>query len=84
MSMDLTGIRNRNEYYTNHYFASIFEENAADTIRAWREAAQGTDQRTPWALLRDAGKRYFLTRGRSVGAENPPMPRLFRKSPGIC
>ena len=64
MSMDLTGIRNRNEYYTNHYFASIFEENAADTIRAWREAAQGTDQRTPWALLRDAGKRYFLTRGR--------------------
>ena len=36
MSMDLTGIRNRNEYYTNHYFASIFEENAADTIRAWR------------------------------------------------
>lgn len=64
MSMDLTGIKNRNEYYTNHYFASIFEENAADTIRAWREAAQGTDQRTPWALLRDAGKRYFLTRGR--------------------
>ena len=64
MSMDLTGIKNRNEYYTNHYFASIFEENASDTIRAWREAAQGTELRTPWALLRDAGKRYFLTRGR--------------------
>ena len=64
MSMDLTGIKNRNEYYTNHYFASIFEENAADTIKRWREAAQGTDQRTPWALLRDAGKRYFLIRGR--------------------
>lgn len=64
MSMDLTGIWNRNEYYTNHYFASIFEENAADTIRAWREAAQGTELRTPWALLRDTGKRYFLTRGR--------------------
>ena len=64
MSMDLTGIRNRNEYYTNHYFASIFEENASDTIKLWREAAQGTEQRTPWALLRDAGKRYFLIRGR--------------------
>ena len=64
MSMDLTGIRNRNEYYTNHYFASIFEENASDTIKRWREAAQGTEQRTPWALLRDAGKRYFLIRGR--------------------
>ena len=64
MSMDLTGINNRNEYYTNHYFASIFEENAADTIKKWREAAQGTDQRTPWALLREAGKRYFMIRGR--------------------
>lgn len=64
MSMDLTGIKNRNEYYTNHYFASIFEENAADTIKKWREMAQGTDQRTPWALLREAGKRYFMIRGR--------------------
>ena len=64
MSMDLTGIKNRNEYYTNHYFASIFEENAADTIKKWREAAQGTNQRAPWALLREAGKRYFMIRGR--------------------
>ena len=64
MSMDLTGIQNRNEYYTNHYFASTFESNAADTIKTWREAAQGTELRTPWALLRDAGKRYFLIRNR--------------------
>jgi hypothetical protein len=62
--MDLTGIRNRNEYYTNHYFASIFEENASDTIKRWRDAAQGTELRTPWALLREAGKRYFLIRGK--------------------
>ena len=64
MSMDLTGIQNRNEYYTNHYFASTFESNATDTIKAWREGAQGTEVRTPWALLRDAGRRYFLIRGR--------------------
>ncbi len=64
MSMDLTGIQNRNEYYTNHYFASTFESNAADTIKAWREIAQGTDVRTPWALLRDAGKQYFQIRNR--------------------
>lgn len=64
MSMDLTGIQNRNEYYTNHYFASTFESNASDTIKAWREAAQGTEQRTPWALLRDAGKQYFQIRSR--------------------
>ena len=44
MSMDLTGIYNRNEYYTNHYFASIFEENASAAIKAWRDAAQGTER----------------------------------------
>lgn len=27
MSMDLTGITNKNEYYTNHYFSTVFEEN---------------------------------------------------------
>ena len=25
MSMDLNGINNQNEYYTNYYFASVFE-----------------------------------------------------------
>lgn len=64
MSMDLTGIYNRNEYYTNHYFASIFEENAADTIRRWQEEARGAEQRTPWALLREVGKHYFILRSR--------------------
>ena len=84
MSMDLTGIRNRNEYYTNHYFASIFEENASDTIKRWREAAQGTELRTPWALLREAGKRYFLIRGkqerrRSAAAHQEAVTGIARE-----
>lgn len=32
MSMDLTGITNKNEYYTNHYFSTVFEENTRATI----------------------------------------------------
>ena len=60
MSMDFTGITNRNEYYTNHYFSSIFEENAADTISKWRAEAKGSEEvRTPWALLRDAARQYY-------------------------
>lgn len=31
MSMDLTGITNKNEYYTNHYFSTVFEENTRAT-----------------------------------------------------
>ena len=37
MEMILTGIENKNEYYTNHYFTSIFQENAEDTIKNWKE-----------------------------------------------
>ena len=60
MSMDLTGITNQNEYYTNHYFSSIFEENAADTITRWRaKAKESNEVRTPWALLRDAARQYY-------------------------
>ena len=32
MSIDLTGITNKNEYYTNHYFSTVFEENTSATI----------------------------------------------------
>ena len=39
--MDLTGIVNRNEYYTNHYFAAIFADNARATISDWRARARG-------------------------------------------
>ncbi|MBR2854761.1 MAG: class I SAM-dependent DNA methyltransferase, partial [Clostridia bacterium] len=58
--MDLTGITNQNEYYTNHYFSSIFEENASDTISGWRaEAKESNEIRTPWARLRDAARQYY-------------------------
>jgi len=57
MAMDLRGINNYNEYYNNLYFSSIFEENAADTISAWRAAAKDDkEDRTPWSLLRDCGR----------------------------
>lgn len=62
MSMDLTGIRNQNEYYTNHYFSSIFEENAKETIRRWQTEAAEKKDRTPWAKLNAVANRYFTLR----------------------
>lgn len=70
MSMDLTGITNQNEYYTNHYFSSIFEENAAETISAWRNAAKDNEGiKTPWSLLRDATKQYYPLHDRYLRAK---------------
>lgn len=61
MSFDLTGIYNQNEYYTNHYFSSIFEENAESTISAWRNSAKENENiKTPWAMIRETGKQYYV------------------------
>ncbi len=58
--MDLTGINNYNEYYTNHYFTSIFEDNAEETISIWRNLAKESEEfRTPWSLLRESSKQYY-------------------------
>ena len=62
MNMDLTGIRNQNEYYTNHYFSSIFEENASDTIKRWREESSTSGDMTPWSKLNAVARRYFALR----------------------
>ena len=71
MSLDLTGINNINEYYTNHYFASVFEENAADTLSAWRTSAKESEElRTPWSLLRDCARQYYVLHDKSIRARN--------------
>ena len=40
MAKVYTGINNYNEYYTNHYFSAIFEENTAARISEWRDSAK--------------------------------------------
>ena len=60
MSMDLTGITNQNEYYTNHYFATVFEESAKETISAWNTKAKESEEvRTPWSQLRNNARSFY-------------------------
>lgn len=46
MAIDLTGINNKNEYYTNHYFATIFENNAKDIIGDLKKKYKDSDTKT--------------------------------------
>lgn len=64
MSIDLTGIGNRNEYYTNHYFSTMFEDGASERIKQWAEESKNQDKKTPWAMLRDNAKQYYLIHDR--------------------
>lgn len=67
MSIDLAGISNKNEYYTNHYFSTIFEENARNVISAWNTAAKESEEiSTPWSLLRQNAKYYYTAHDRFV------------------
>ena len=67
MSMDLTGITNKNEYFTNHYFSTVFEDNASATISGWNaEARESEDIRTPWALLRQNARQYYTAHDKFV------------------
>lgn len=65
MSMDLTGITNKNEYYTNHYFSTVFEENASATISAWNTAAKESEEvHTPWSMLRQNARQFYTVHDR--------------------
>lgn len=67
MSMDLTGIVNKNEYFTNHYFSTVFEENASATISGWNaEARESEESRTPWSLLRQNARQYYTAHDKFV------------------
>ena len=67
MSMDLTGITNKNEYYTNLYFSTVFEENAGATISGWNAAAKESEEiRTPWSLLRQNARQYYTAHDKFV------------------
>ena len=67
MSIDLTGITNKNEYYTNHYFSTVFEENAGDTIRGWSAAAKESEElHTPWSMLRQNARQYYAAHDRYI------------------
>ena len=67
MSMDLTGITNKNEYFTNHYFSTVFEDNANATISGWSaEARESEEIRTPWSLLRQNARLYYTAHDKVV------------------
>lgn len=64
--MEYVGISNQNEYYTNHYFSTVFEENQKDCISRWRENTKNSGTKTPWAALRDISKDYYVIHNRFV------------------
>lgn len=73
--MILTGIENKNEYYTTHYFTSIFQDNAEDTIKKWKQKEKQEEFQLPWKKLRDVRTQYYNIRDRYLRSKNEEVSK---------
>lgn len=78
MPIDLTGISNENEFYTNHYLSSILEGDLKELFSKWSAragelgaAGEETKWRPPNERLGALSKLYFVLRDR-LGREADP------------
>lgn len=77
MEMDLVGIKNQNEYYTNHYFTSIFKDNADETVSAWKKREREEGITLPWHQLRDTSRQYYRVRDRYKYSKNEEQSKPY-------
>lgn len=63
MAIDLTGIENRNEYYSQHYLLALLEGDLKDLVARWDQTAgdhpDSEEHRPPPAKIRGLGAPYF-------------------------
>jgi len=62
MTMDLTGITNENEFYTQHYISAILEADLKDIFARWEARRKEEGVRPPYAELRALARDYFTVR----------------------
>ena len=71
------GIRNEQEFYSDHYLAEIFDQDLKRTTGRWRQEAEEREEpgRTPDAALRGLKDEYFQFRA-EFGAEEDDRKRI--------
>ncbi|OCL89410.1 Eco57I restriction-modification methylase domain-containing protein [Arcobacter porcinus] len=58
--MNLIGIVNENEFYTNHYLSEIFQKDTNEQISFWQEKEnESQNYKTPFRRLRGIGHNYL-------------------------
>lgn len=62
MALDLTGIINENEYYTDHYLREILEGDLKNLFSQWRTQAEEEGRTPPDQALRALTQTYFSTK----------------------
>ncbi len=66
--MDLTGITNHNDYYSQHYLLALLEGDLKDLVKSWKETAEkhpgSEEHRSPSDRLRGLSGDFFRLRNR--------------------
>lgn len=58
--MNLVGITNENEFYTNHYLSEIFEKDTLEQISSWQDKENEDESyKTPFKRVRGIGPSYL-------------------------
>ena len=71
MALDLTGILNENEFYTDYYFRTILP----DRLKAWVKKVRQADGEAPvWATLKKMGGGGVITRQPVTLLQRPTRP----------
>lgn len=75
MALDLAGLANVNEYYSQHYLLALFEGDLRDVAARWEQTAAehpGSEaHRPPPAKLRSLAAPYFRLRNRMDRLQEP-------------
>ena len=59
MAMDITGIKNENEFYTHHYLSAILENDLKDIFSLWKQKEDEEGIQQPYIKLRGLRKDFF-------------------------
>jgi len=62
--MDLTGIKNENEFYSQHYLSSILEQDLKDLFRQWEQEGKEQGITPPYKRLGSLRREFFTMKNR--------------------
>ena len=70
MAIDLAGISNENEFYTQYYLGAILENDLKNLFSAWHKLEEEQNIQPPHSRLEKIAKRYFASLSQAEKAKN--------------
>ena len=75
LGLDLAGIHNVGEFYSNHYLTTLLEGDLKDTLKRWADAEKDGGPKTPDKRLAALANKFFTWQAQAAG-HTQVEPRL--------